>query len=91
MELYYLDRPIDIIEGEKIIWLPRQDQLQEMFIHDQQFKYLELITIMKFNGFIFQDNNYLHYKTLEQIWLLFVMYNKYNKTWNKQSETWQIV
>ena len=70
------------------IWLPRQDQLQEMFRH-KDLNYLSAY----FYSFITQprifegeraNENYCNiFKSMEQLWLAFVMKEKYNKTWDK--------
>lgn len=65
-------------------WLPRQDQLQEMveqeastrFCHDfayhfSQFVLHETVAVMRCSS-------------MEQLWLAFVMKEKYNKTWDGQ-------
>jgi len=77
-----------IVSEEKLTFLPRQDQLQEM-IGD----YGECVNI--FQDYIdcvdgepmavIWDAPY-HIETMEQLWLAFVMYKKYNKAWN--GEDW---
>lgn len=77
-----------------VIWLPRQDQLQDMLGEVQSFLY-------KLNNFrMFMDWNFVvdinsktltppklpkyhyHFSTMEQCWLAFIMKEKYNKVWN---------
>ncbi len=72
----------DCVLRYKYIWLPRQDQLQEMVkLHP-----FELIA--KFHSFCMWDEQYedarenLLLVTMEQLWLVFVMNEKYNKVWN---------
>ena len=65
---------------EKLIWLPRQDQLQEMFNRttwhlEQSFHYF-FLERSKIKGN--SDK-----RTMEQLWLAFVMDEKFNKIWNK--------
>jgi hypothetical protein len=75
------------LETEKpVIWLPRQDQLQEMI----------RMTIHKTTGegpsdfcVVLQDlrdfhegENFEASKTMEQLWLAFTMKKKFNKTWD---------
>jgi hypothetical protein len=75
---------------EPCVWLPRQDQLQEMVVsleHDKYPLWQYLI-----NDFIYWwETNYLkkpesysqgHPPSLERLWLAFVMKEKFNKTWN---------
>lgn len=62
------------------IWLPRQDQLQEMV------KYRAgdaLHRICEFHDIICPDWKYfLIFTSLEQLWLAFVMKERWNKIWN---------
>lgn len=73
----------------KWVWLPRQDQLQEMVG-------LDIIALCRdFRDFAF--NNYADattddidpvctFTSMEQLWLAFVMKEKYNKVWD--GNTW---
>ena len=90
---YYRDTPfvIDFYKkifnecfekDEKFIWLPRQDQLQEM---------VTLLFCSVGGECFLLDYFYTFYKSLkekikgmsmEQLWLAFVMKEKYQKTWN---------
>ena len=80
----------DLLVGTYIpesIWLPRQDQLQKMV----PISLISLITaIWKFthkkNGFAREDQDYL--RSMEQLWLAFVMKEKYNKEW--EGENWTL-
>ena len=74
------------------IWLPRQDQLQEMI--EDVFRFgtsVRNITIAinfaKFCGIYDEDsegssNIHIRKGSIEQLWLAFVMKEKYNKSWN---------
>ncbi len=64
------------------IWLPRQDQLQEM---------VETNPVDRLNGWLEEtfipNKNHAHilvsrYNTYEKNWLVFVMKEKHNKTWD---------
>ena len=89
--------------GERKVWLPRQDQLQEML----QYNDSKLIwrKIDMFHHFCYPGRDlstmphpcqmtaveshelYIeHFTTMEQLWLAFVMYEKYGKKWN--GEAW---
>lgn len=66
------------------IWLPRQDQLQEMV------SFRGFIDWEHWLGHIYgwnygnKPNGHLHiFETWEQLWLAFVMKEKYNKVWNE--------
>ncbi len=59
-----------------LIWLPRQDQLQEMLwtvTATDIYHWLRKVTE-------FQMRNSC--QSMEQLWLAFVMKEKYNKTWD---------
>ncbi len=64
-------------------WLPRQDQLQGMVEDKYTFDSL----IWTFHDFISDEKGtHMRIKTttvsMEQLWLAFVMFEKFNKTWN---------
>ena len=66
------------------IWLPRQDQLQEMVDGDDLFMsicdfaaFVEISCIRARGDFRLRD-----FHSMEQLWLAFVMKEKYNKVWN---------
>jgi len=67
------------------VWLPRQDQLQEMVFELVQSKPGKCRTrLMKlFAEFLeFVGDSGANYDSFEQLWLAFVMKEKYNKVWN---------
>jgi len=69
------------VERKDIIWLPRQDQLQAMIC-------------VAFNPYIHLDEFYkfadkhFDFKSLEQIWLLFVMSHIDKKGWDVNKQDW---
>jgi len=67
--------------GERKVWLPRQDQLQEMIdCHKNiQIAHHRLYQIAEF--WVGRNLN-----SFEQLWLAFVMYEKYEKKWD--GEAW---
>jgi len=72
------------IDGTGAIWLPRQDQLQEM-VDDKAYAF----TSVKLAVFFGNNANYLGLddsSSMEQLWLAFVMKEKYQKVWN--GEEW---
>lgn len=74
-------------EIKKFIWLPRQDQLQEM-VKSKAFSYYHLWCKM-YQYFSCSENPYgvkIGLMSMEQLWLAFVMREKYHKTWN--GEDW---
>ena len=69
--------------------LPRQDQLQEMVqfgggIPNQLWNFKDFC-FAKDNGYNFDDYT-LSFNSMEQLWLIFVMKEKYDKVWN--GEDW---
>ena len=64
------------------IWLPRQDPLQEMVRGDGDL-------VMDFMQDFMEFATHTHHTldSMEQLWLAFVMKEKYNKTWN--GEEWE--
>jgi len=71
------------------IWLPRQDQLQEM-VGDWE-KQIEILDDWLGNAYdppSFKGNYWCinNLTSMEQLWLAFVMKEKYNKVWN--GEEW---
>jgi len=100
--LYYLISEVDgpfsyelysIVTFERspsYIWLPRQDDLQEMFkgvhgLYDEPY-----IATNDFYNFI---RSFVYpikmFKTMEQLWLAYYMYEKYKKTWSFKDHVWR--
>jgi len=75
-------------KGVGAIWLPRQDQLQEMVETTETLP--ELIVQDKLAHFCMWVKYQCHIPltSMEQLWLAFVMKEKYNKTWD--GEEWLI-
>jgi len=66
------------------IWLPTQCQLQEMLLNPPNTLCPDILTMLRlFN--IFASVN-PQFTSMEQLWLAFVMREKYNKVWN--GEDW---
>lgn len=68
-----------------IIWLPKQDQLQEM-ISSEWYKIWNIQShFMKFAGGEYPFYPYCslsHFHSMEQLWLAFIMKEKFNKYWD---------
>lgn len=65
----------------EMLWLPRQDQIQEMFLDGcsnptKISVFLEYLDTASYN---------LHTTSLEQLWLMYYMGHRHNKQWNKTS------
>ena len=65
--------------ADRHVWLPRQDQLQEMVIPKPFFDWRNVLSF--FDDFIDWDNLDT-FGSMEQLWLAFVMKEKFNKTWD---------
>ncbi len=77
-------RPIEYQKGE-IIWLPKQDQLQEMTAPEHLPDLLK-----QFHDFYKgNQDSWYEFVTMEQLWLAFVMCKKYNKIWDNKKEEWR--
>ena len=88
---YYLRNEVYYIKGQKIIQLYRQDQLQEMI--DQLTIYSKVRRIYEFTwDFIWEEEREVlskyaeQFTSMEQLWLAFVMKERWNKIWN--GENW---
>ncbi|MBA7492534.1 hypothetical protein ES702_03084 [subsurface metagenome] len=85
---YETDHGYDIIDKTLIrrsFWLPRQDQLQEMAAKMPTWTDTRPINVLCrfWNWWNSSDWNLCSDNTtLEQLWLAFVMKEKYNKTWS---------
>ena len=67
------------------IWLPRQDQLQEMVLESNHPD--ELLKIIgHFHDFACGVTP--QFDSMEQLWLAFVMKELYSKIWSKEKEKW---
>lgn len=88
-DFYYEDQFAEVCNGgwikaEKELfygtWLPRQDQLQGMFA-DKNVESVVLILI--FANFVREISwmPLIRSRSMEQLWLGFVMWEKYHKTW----------
>ena len=89
---YYDIEPEDFLGNSKTrkesVWLPRQDQLQEMLGCDYKDQ------LGDFTGFVFDichdtlsfENYPSQFTSMEQLWLAFYMAEKHNKIW--EGEQW---
>jgi hypothetical protein len=67
-----------------MVWLPRQDQLQTMIYergYNNYFYYHNRFTE-------FLDENFRDFLTYEQLWLAFVMHEKYGLNWSSERKEW---
>ena len=73
----YASAPRDFLDA--LIWLPRQDQLQAMFLQGLA----ECAKVRAFIEWLDTHATYnAHHSTLEQLWLKYYMYEIHHKAWN---------
>ena len=79
---------LDSAWHDEFTWLPRQDQLQAMVLPSKCNAYW---LVNQLHYMCHNNNAYglTGNPSMEQLWLAFVMFEKYNKTWNGQEWTLQ--
>ena len=94
---------IDLVKCKGYIWLPRQDQLQEMLIEHYKkeniFDGAVVNTLMVGLIWFWRDKSdevygpyeILRFTSMEQLWLVFVMYELYKKAWDEVNNVWILV
>jgi hypothetical protein len=80
---------VDDFNSGKSVWLPRQDQLQEMVKSDIHPHWqLNSFVDAGISDYIQEMNEYAkQFSSMEQLWLALVMREKYSKIWN--GEVWE--
>jgi len=74
-------------DTEELIWLPRQDQIQEMFV--EQFEkifrtYYSIYCLFQFFSIFYDGPDTLNkFDSAEQLWQAFYMKEMHNKIWDK--------
>lgn len=80
---------------KNIIWLPRQDQLQEILIgEDANYDNRRDDMFMDFYTFwikISGRENFNYCDKYERYWLAFIMDREYNKEWNNDLKEWKLI
>jgi hypothetical protein len=77
--------------GEEDIYLPRQDQLQEMVSDRPTDLGLQSLCAMIYGFSTSVMNGGVDITvdgSMEQLWLAFVMHEKYQKHWDEEKEEW---
>jgi hypothetical protein len=63
-------------------WLPRQDQLQEMMSNSSDSYVAAIVdNLFAFTMGVSDSDNYIP-ETMEQLWLVYIMSERYDKIWN---------
>ena len=84
----------EIFNNDNIIWLPRQDQLQEILLKDypDYFNSIHLLLTKFYEEVHSNDKDkYLTYErfdSLEKLWLAYFMKVEYNKIWDDTNKDW---
>lgn len=71
------------------IWLPRQDQLQEMIITSPDNCWFKLDSFETWKAKKIWPTSKSIPQSMEQLWLAFVMHEKYSKKWDDSAECWE--
>jgi hypothetical protein len=77
-----LEKKVSYLKTIKAVWLPRQDQLQEMVIEKYATPWDLAIA---FSNVLMGDNaSYFdNFDSMEKLWLAFIMLEKYKRKWEK--------
>ncbi len=80
-----LEKKASYLKTIKAVWLPRQDQLQEM-VSDKYATPWDLA--IAFSNLLMDDKTsyFDDFDSMEKLWLAFIMLQKYKKKW--QEGTW---
>ena len=92
-----MDNSSIFVAGERTVWLPRQDQLQEMVQGEREICWLiDVFTVFAKDavfdmdspsGAITTNSTYAQqFTSMEQLWLAFVEKENYGKVWD--GEDW---
>lgn len=68
-----------------VVWLPRQDQLPEMVFGSEVISTGIVQSLWEFC----RENSSVPLDSMEQLWLAFVMKEKFGKTW--AGDKWEVV
>lgn len=80
----------------KLIWIPKQDQLQQIYANSSSLDKASnwyIVVLDNFQDWVlnkeYQNDDYiLQFTSLEQLWLAFVMLMVYDKVWNNETKKW---
>ena len=70
------------------VWLPRQDQLQEMVADRLLGLQTVCAEMYEFAISAGETSGITIDGTMEQLWLAYVMHEKYQKVWDEEEEEW---
>lgn len=79
---YSRESQIAEFRRDESVWLPRQDQLQKMLDWVIDSPYFKLQRFAYFVSDLNVEGKVHDYESMDQLWLAFVMKEKFNKGWN---------
>ena len=75
-----LEKKVSYLKTIKAVWLPRQDQLQEMVIENYVTPWD--LSIAFSNALIADNASYFdNFDSMEKLWFAFIMLEKHKKKW----------
>ena len=76
-----LEKKVSYLKTIKAVWLPRQDQLQEMVIENYAMPWDLAIAFS--NVLMGENASYFErFDSMGKLWLAFIMLEKYKRKWN---------
>ena len=76
-----LEKKVSYLKTIKAVWLPRQDQLQEMVIENYAMPWDLAIAFS--NVLMGENASYFEkFDSMEKLWLAFIILEKYKRKWN---------
>lgn len=104
LDTHVYNNSLGINDRGLCIWLPRQDQLQEILLgkvnyfgYNPNSNGLSIALVKEIETFQGQlhtvnINNYkIPHDTLEKWWVMLIMYRIYDKIWNPETKEWEKV
>jgi hypothetical protein len=77
-----LEKKVSYLKTIKAVWLPRQDQLQEMVMENYAMPWDLAIAFS--NDLMGEDASYFEkFDSMEKLWLAFIMLEKYKRKWKE--------
>jgi len=77
-----LEKKVSYLKTIKAVWIPRQDQLQEMIIEKHATPWDLAIAFS--NALMGGNSSYFDkFDSMEKLWLAFIMLEKYKRKWNE--------
>ena len=92
VEYDYDEEEVSFFGVHPYIWLPRQDQLQKIWL--KEFNNLMIEDMVErfydwMNSFTTHQRATRSTWSMEQLWLAFVMKEKYSKQWSTDKQKWK--